>query len=527
VGNLPFTFTETDLQQLADSRAVNKEHLRKVRIPLDRHGLPRKGFGYLEFHTPQQAAEAMPLFFHGMTIDNRDIKFDLDVGEDGSENKRSDKRSRNMLSLSADASRSKPHQPAFAGSWFTKTEETISTNSDSGLLALERMERPQNPLKAIFVGNLPFSFTENDLQQLADSRFVNKQHLRKVRIPRDSKGNNRGFGYLEFQNEEQATQAMPLFFHGMTIDNRELKFDLDVGEDGIKGGVKKGLTNPKFSLFVGNAPYGIDFDSMSTHIVELMRAKHVTNHILSQNRNRFKHTKLQMQMQPEHRKEEEYIEEPVPEFVIPIMNWTVSGGVVGPKGYCFVEFSTSETMHAAYDAIKYSEINGRPLIVSLSDKYLESNEGRSSRNAGNDKMFQEKENRSRDRREKRYAEKRETGVNVGAISEDFDIKDSNVGFIEQDVKFDRSKYSIYVGNISDQADVAEITDRVAKAIGNRNIKKIRLSSEKSGKFRGYGHIDFFTEAQALHSVKALSGLTINGRVLNVNLARHIGSGFKM
>jgi len=197
----------------------------------------------------------------------------------------------------------------------------------------------------------------------------------------------------------------------------------------------------------------------------------------------------------------------------------------------------------------YTELNGRPLIVKPSEKFLNSSEGSASRNEQNEHVFKERDQRTRDRRDKR----RSKAVDADAIAADFNSNisgsgsgsgsdsgsneriDSNsfmsanadsAGFDSvQDQRFVRAKYSLYIGNISNKADITEISGRVAEAIGKRNIKKIRLSHDQSGGFRGFGHIDFFTEAQALDSVEALTGITINGRALNVNLAKRTGSTY--
>jgi len=446
---------------------------------------------------------------------------------------------------------------ALGSSWFTDANSQPSVGLDTHQnFGKEKMELPSSPLKAIFVGNLPLTFTETELQQVADSRFIKKEHLRKVRIARmHSNGKGRGFGFLEFYTEKQARDAMVCFFHGLTIDGREIKFDLDVGEDGVKGGRRSGLTNPQFSLFVGNVPYRVDDDTMVTHIVELMRAKHATSHILRQNRNRLEHAKQQQQQQNQNAPHTDYVEEPLPEFIIPIINCKMPGtGIgtthskknnsIGPKGYCLVEFASAESMRAALAAIEFSELNGRPLNVCISDKFMGGNVERGRAMHGRDFTNDYSRNedfargkdthrrggearRERDRRKGKelgFGEDADADTGKGSThkdsygdSESEDSRESRNAL--QNKRFERPKYSLYVGNVSWKASLEEVVGQIEQVIDKNTIKKIRWSHDKhTGDFRGFGHIDFYSERDAVDSVPALSLLTIRERKLNVNVA---------
>ena len=362
-----------------------------------------------------------------------------------------------------------------------------------------------------------------------------------------SNGKGRGFGFLEFYTEKQARDAMVCFFHGLTIDGREIKFDLDVGEDGVKGGRRSGLTNPQFSLFVGNVPYRVDNDTMVTHIVELMRAKHATSHILRQNRNRLEHAKQQQQLNAPHT---DYVEEPMPEFIIPIINCKMpstgtthskKNNSIGLKGYCHVEFASAESMRAALAAIEFSELNGRPLNVCISDKFMGGNGERGrAMHGGSMNGYSKNEDfarggdthrrggearRERDRRKGKGLGLGEdadssTGSARKDIDGDYESEDSRESRNAlQNKRFERPKYSLYVGNVSWKASLEEVVGHIEQVIDKNTIKKIRWSHDKhTGEFRGFGHIDFYNEGDAVDSVPALSLLTIHDRKLNVNVA---------
>jgi RNA recognition motif-containing protein len=89
----------------------------------------------------------------------------------------------------------------------------------------------------------------------------------------------------------------------------------------------------------------------------------------------------------------------------------------------------------------------------------------------------------------------------------------------QNKRFERPKYSLYVGNVSWKASLEEVVGHIEQVIDKNTIKKIRWSHDKhTGEFRGFGHIDFYSEKDAVDSVPALSLLTIHERKLNVNVA---------
>ena len=70
----------------------------------------------------------------------------------------------------------------------------------------------------LYVGNLPFSFTQQDLEQL----FSSFGAIRYVEIISDRMtGQSRGFGFVELETPEQA-QAAIQSMHGRDIQGRGL-----------------------------------------------------------------------------------------------------------------------------------------------------------------------------------------------------------------------------------------------------------------------------------------------------------------
>ncbi len=63
--------------------------------------------------------------------------------------------------------------------------------------------------RAIFVGNLPFTVTNDGLKMLAESNGVSPEAIMSARIAtKFNTGRSRGFGYLEFSSESVASQNL-------------------------------------------------------------------------------------------------------------------------------------------------------------------------------------------------------------------------------------------------------------------------------------------------------------------------------
>jgi len=73
----------------------------------------------------------------------------------------------------------------------------------------------------LFVGNLPFATTENDLQD----HFAQAGKVVAVNILQDRMtGRSRGFGFVEMSSQEEAEKAIALF-HQKDFQGRPLTVD--------------------------------------------------------------------------------------------------------------------------------------------------------------------------------------------------------------------------------------------------------------------------------------------------------------
>lgn len=75
----------------------------------------------------------------------------------------------------------------------------------AGVLLLENFERKRYMAKNIYVGNLPFDYTEDQLHALFTAEgTVTKVHLIADRYT----GQSRGFGFVEMSSDEEASAAI-------------------------------------------------------------------------------------------------------------------------------------------------------------------------------------------------------------------------------------------------------------------------------------------------------------------------------
>lgn len=76
--------------------------------------------------------------------------------------------------------------------------------------------------KRLFVGGLPFSTTEDQLSEL----FSQAGSVSSCKIITDRySGRSKGFGFVEFQSDEEADKAIEMF-NGHEIDGRKLAVDV-------------------------------------------------------------------------------------------------------------------------------------------------------------------------------------------------------------------------------------------------------------------------------------------------------------
>ncbi|KAL3461248.1 hypothetical protein BJX64DRAFT_261140 [Aspergillus heterothallicus] len=201
VGNLSWNVTEEWLQQEFESFG----ELSGVRIMTERDTGRSRGFGYVEFASAADAAKA----FESMKdteIDGRKINLDYATGRPANKDQGGFKeRAQNRARSFGDQS---------------------SPESDT-----------------LFIGNLPFSATEDSVGEV----FGSSGTVLGIRLPtHQESGQPKGFGYVQYSSVDEARQAFN-DLQGAEIDGRPVRLDFSTpranngGDRGGRGGGRGGF----------------------------------------------------------------------------------------------------------------------------------------------------------------------------------------------------------------------------------------------------------------------------------------------
>ncbi|KAI9330471.1 hypothetical protein DFJ73DRAFT_648275, partial [Zopfochytrium polystomum] len=182
IGNLPWSADEDSIAaEFADCGEVTS-----VRLPVDRNTQKKKGFGYVTFTTEEAAQAAVEL--GTKTIDGRDVRIDF-------------------------AAPSAPRQKQEGG--------------------FGRVEQPKSsPTEILFVGNLPFSATEDAVAEF----FGEHGTVVSTRLPTDREsGRPKGFAYVTFGSVDEAKAAVEAL-NGADFEGRNIRLDYSSPRDPNSGG---------------------------------------------------------------------------------------------------------------------------------------------------------------------------------------------------------------------------------------------------------------------------------------------------
>jgi RNA recognition motif-containing protein len=234
VGNLAFRTTD---QALTEAFGKHGEVKSGVIITRGRRSL---GYGFVEFATAQQAADAVEKM-KGAEIAGREIKVELakDIneqaleqgGQDGDgpakRRKRAPENSGNANTNNAKSNSSgnasgnegkpkKPRNPRKGRN--NEGGANASTNSANASPAEKPARAPRPPREKIpskttlFVANLPFSITDAQLLEVFKGTKAKAAHVALTR-----NGRSRGYGFVEFDNEADQLEALKTH-QGKSID---------------------------------------------------------------------------------------------------------------------------------------------------------------------------------------------------------------------------------------------------------------------------------------------------------------------
>lgn len=309
----------------------------------------------------------------------------------------------------------------------------------------------------LFVGNLPFSFSEADFAALAEAHDATNGLL-KARITLDYKTQrSRGFGYLDYSSQEEAEVAATKL-RGIEVSGRAIKVDLDAGADGPNRGRRLSAVSKDLSVFVGN----LDFSLRERDVEDIFRRE------LGKDEARAREGEAD---EEEEAPEVGEGEEKPRKLEIRCRLMSQDGR---SKGFGHVDFADAEDVQRALFLHGF-EVMGRPLVVE--------------RAAG-----------------VRAATGREGGVGEGA----------DMGGAAGAAK---SLHSIFLGNLAFDVTADDIVDMCADLLGPGVVKRVRLATDRgTGQFKGFGHVDLGSADDEERALAALVDVELYGRMLKVDRA---------
>ena len=356
--------------------------------------------------------------------------------------------------------------------------------------------------KCIFVGNLPFEITDQDLRKFIEGNGVSGDAILSSRIATKFDGRSRGFGYLEFSSSTVARENLDALIDiskvdgGLHIDGRILKLDLDVGLDGPNKGRRHARTSTDFSLFLGNLDFACDSLVVEDFIREMLHEKATKELNILENRERMLRNREQNQALDEDKEGEEEGEEvdgeethaSIPDSAeeiesfrkTPLRVKIAKDPVTGrSRGFGRVYFDSEGSRDFALEALQMTELNGRELTVAVSKKRSDSSDspwGGSSSSSSSSR-------------------RKEAGPEA------------------------RNSRSIFMGNLPFEATADTVVDMVEDILGPNRIVSVRLAQDPfTGRPKGFGHLDLKSAEDCERAVAMMDGMALSGRPLRVDFA---------
>ncbi|KAJ8374320.1 hypothetical protein SKAU_G00049000 [Synaphobranchus kaupii] len=178
--------------------------------------------------------------------------------------------------------------------------------------------KKERDARTLFVKNLPFSATQEDLKEVFDQAV-------EIRIPPGQNGSNRGIAYVEFKTEAIAEKMLEEA-QGADVQGRSIMVDYtgDKSQKGARGPAAAPAASK--TLVVNNLAYSATEDTLQSSFEKAVSIR------VPQNNGR-------------------------------------------PKGFAFVEFESAEDAKEALESMNNSEIEGRTIRLEFSQNSGQKSEG--------------------------------------------------------------------------------------------------------------------------------------------------------
>lgn len=143
------------------------------------------------------------------------------------------------------------------------SDEVDTANFDN---VVDEESAVQEKKPTIFVGNFPFALDESSILSLLGERMGKEPRFNLITDP--NTGRHRGFGYMEFESEEDATSAIQKL-QGLQIDGRDVRVDMamDRSERQPRQSNRAPQEN---SIFIGNMDFSVTTEQVMAMCNDLL-----------------------------------------------------------------------------------------------------------------------------------------------------------------------------------------------------------------------------------------------------------------
>lgn len=322
------------------------------------------------------------------------------------------------------------------------------------------MAANEEKLNRIHVNNLAWSITEEQLE----TYFSEFGEIVTKKIPTRPKGGSKGFGFITFQTEEAAKNAVEKM-NNVSIEDRRIGVVFSTSVEKKKErpaqikeevGETNNLLVRQLAWAVENADLKEEFDSFGT--IERQRVM------------------------------------------------TTKNGK--SKGYGFVVFETVEAAIAAKEAMDGKEIKGRAIEVHFSK-----NGGPKYKESGQQNAYEETSpTKGRNKRNRRNRNKKGKGDGEQPAEESTNAETSPAPARQRQP---RPKNKLYM-KVSSETENDDLSDLFSQYGA---LKKVDIPTNKDGDVRGHAYVQFESEEAAATALEEAAGIEIKGVALDCEYAR--------
>ena len=211
VANIPFS---TDGMMLAEAieAKIGYGHIAALKLGVDPLTGKSKGFGHIEFFSEIQTEAALEKM-NGLRVDSRELRFELPHRNSGGK-------------VRGNGANDRPQ----SRDWGQSSQFGRRNVSERSLRHSVREKKKNKSWVTVYAGNLAYSVTEESLRYSIEDALGEEGDCVvasvRIAVDRDDPSRKRGFGYVDFFDENTAKMACEKL-GGMQVMGRPLKLDYE------------------------------------------------------------------------------------------------------------------------------------------------------------------------------------------------------------------------------------------------------------------------------------------------------------